>query len=123
MERGGRRWPAGALRTGSNGGWGRRGVVEAMARSGCEDEACKGRWRGRRGRRRARGGGGPVAVPVVVLFADSAARAATSCSTAGGAASAGDETSQAATSGAAGILGTRSAWVRARGQVTCERGM
>ena len=60
--------------------------------------------------------GRPAAVRVVVLFVDSVARAATSCSTAGGAASAGDETSQAATSGAAGILGTRSAWVRARGQ-------
>src|SRR6185503_14531242 len=65
---------------------------------------------------------GPVAVPVVVLFTDSAAWAATLCSTAGGAASAGDETCQAATSGAAGILGTRSAWVRARGQGEHTRG-
>ena len=41
--RGGRRWPAIALRTGSNGGWGRHGVMEAMAHSGCEEEACRGR--------------------------------------------------------------------------------
>jgi len=61
-------------------------------------------------------------VPVVVLFADSAARAVTSWSTAGGTASAGDETSQAATSSTAGILGTRSAWVRARGQGEHARG-
>ena len=38
------RWPAGALRTGSNGGWDRRGVEEAVACSGCEDGACRGRW-------------------------------------------------------------------------------
>jgi len=39
------RWPAGALRTGSNGGWDRRGAEERVVCSGCEDGACRGRWR------------------------------------------------------------------------------
>jgi len=39
------RWPTGALRTGSNGGWDRRGAEERVVCSGCEDGACRGRWR------------------------------------------------------------------------------